>query len=113
MSYHGLDTYNEHSSANPANQDEKESVVSWEVIIDEYNATEFDTEHEAVAYLYKLVNDFDSCFYLLELNKIVDGVSDSIKSVSARDCFMTLKQKIKEHSDRDNGFAWSLLNIRP
>ena len=100
MSYSGLDTYNEHSSANPANQDEKESVVSWEVVIDDEPYNEYDNEADALIELKKIINEAELEFENLGIDKVIDGMYYPTKyHVNASSLFLKTKEllaRIKE-----------------
>ena len=100
MSYSGLDTYNEHSSANPANQDERESVVSWEVVIDDEPYNEYDNEADALIGFKKVINGTELEFNELCIDKVENGLTYPTKyQVDASSLFLKTKEllaRIKE-----------------
>ena len=100
MSYSGLDTYNEHSSLNPANQDEKESVVSWAVIVDDEPYDEYDNEADALIGFKKVINEAELEFENLGIDKVIDGMYYPTKyQVNASSLFLKTKEllaRIKE-----------------
>ncbi len=95
MSYSGLDTYNEHSSLNPANKDEKESVVSWAVIVDDWVDTfEFDTLDEAEVKFNQIAFGTEYDWVELTIEKTTDGFQECIKSTLSSTLFLEMKRNL-------------------
>lgn len=114
MSSSGLDTYNEHSSLNPANQDEPVSKITYEVSIDKY---EIYSQHEIIEEAEEAFNNVINGlaeFHEVDLFEFESKTSagKTLKHATADVCFLQLKQKISEYSSLDNNFAWSLLKIK-
>lgn len=90
-----LDTYYDNHSLNPANQPEPKSVVSYEVVVDDWVDTfEFDTLDEAEAKFNQIAFGTEYDWVELTIEKTTDGFQECIKSTLSSTLFLEMKRTL-------------------
>lgn len=90
-----LDTYYDTHPLNPANQPEPESVISYEVVVDDFvDAYELDTLDEAELKFNQIAFGTTHDFYELSIVKRTDGRIEYIKSALSSTLFLEMKRNL-------------------
>ena len=90
-----LDTYYDTHSDNPANQHEPESVISYEVVVDDnVEVIERDTLDEAYKVFASIVYGTECDWVELTIWKVTDGQRECIESALSSTLFLEMKRNL-------------------